>query len=78
MAETINVHAAKTHLSRLLKRVAEGEEFIISRNGQPVARLAPEKPASKRKPVKYPGLTVPESFFGPLPDDELKAWEEGA
>jgi prevent-host-death family protein len=41
MVETVNVHDAKTHLSRLLERVERGEEVVIARAGRPVARLVP-------------------------------------
>lgn len=41
MAETVNVHDAKTHLSRLLERAESGEEIVIARAGKPVARLVP-------------------------------------
>ena len=41
MADIVNVHAAKTHLSRLLERVEEGEEVVIARAGRPIARLVP-------------------------------------
>jgi prevent-host-death family protein len=53
MDETINVHAAKTHLSRLLERVEAGEELVIARAGRPIARLVPFRP--RREPRK-PGL----------------------
>ena len=43
---TFNVHEAKTHFSRLLDRVLEGEEIVITRNGHPVAQLMPARPAS--------------------------------
>ena len=47
----MNIHQAKTHLSRLLEQVAAGEEVIIARAGKPVARIVPyEKPAEPRKP----------------------------
>jgi prevent-host-death family protein len=42
--DSVNVHEAKTHLSRLLARVAAGEEIVISRYGRPVARLVPAHP----------------------------------
>ncbi len=47
---TVNVHAAKTHLSRLLDQVAAGREFVIAKAGRPVARLVPfaEAPRPKR------------------------------
>ena len=43
MAEpkTVNIHEAKTHFSKLLRRVARGEEIVIARSGQPIARLSP-------------------------------------
>ena len=72
----VNVHEAKTHLSRLLARVEEGEEIVIARNGTPVARLVLCKKRGKRKPGSMAGVfTVPDSFFDPLPEEELAAWE---
>lgn len=53
MDEPVNIHAAKTHLSRLVERVERGEEFVIARAGRPVARLVPYRP--RREPRK-PGL----------------------
>jgi len=44
MAETVNIHAAKTHLSKLLERVEKGETIVIARAGKPVAELTPVKP----------------------------------
>ena len=76
---TVNVHEAKTHLSRLLKQVEAGEEVIIARNGKPVALLTPLKRCGKRKPGSMKGLfTVPDSFFDPLPEEELALWEGNA
>ena len=76
---TVNVHKAKTHLSRLLAKVEAGEEVIIARNGTPVARLVSCKKRGKRKPGSMAGLfTVPDSFFDPLPEEELAAWEGSA
>ena len=73
---TVNVHEAKTHLSRLLARVEAGEEVVIARNGKPVAQLVRCKPEGKRKPGSMAGLfEVPDSFFDPLPEEELAAWE---
>ena len=45
----VNIHEAKTHLSRLLARVAEGEEVIIARNGEPVAKIVPIAKAGKKR-----------------------------
>ncbi len=54
---TINVHAAKTHFSRLLERVEQGEEVVIARAGKPVARLVPMEPAAEpRRPGSARGL----------------------
>ncbi len=51
MATTVNIHEAKTHLSRLLARVAEGEEIVIAKAGRPVAVLSPvETPPQPRAP----------------------------
>lgn len=47
MVETVNIHAAKTHLSRLVEKVEAGEEIVIARAGRPVARLVPFRRASR-------------------------------
>ncbi len=76
---TVNVHEAKTNLSRLLAQVEAGEEVVIARNGKPVARLVAIQQRGKRKPGSMAGLfTVPDSFFDPLPEEELAAWEGNA
>jgi len=74
----VTIHAAKTTLSRLIARVLAGEEIVIARGSQPVARLVPlEHAPSKRKFGALRGkLTVPRSFFEPLPEDELADWEK--
>lgn len=72
----VNVHQAKTQLSRLLARVEAGEEVVIARRGEPVVRLVGCKPRSKRQPDVLKGkIVIPEEFFEPLPEVELKAWE---
>ena len=72
----VNVHEAKTQLSRLLARVEAGEEVVIARRGEPVARLVGCKPRSRRQPDVLKGkVVISESFFDPLPEDELSAWE---
>ncbi len=74
---TVTIHVAKTHLSRLIERAAGGEEIVILRGKIPVARLTAiaAKP-SKRKFGAYRGeLDVPASFFEPLPETELEAFE---
>lgn len=73
---TVNVHEAKTHLSRLLAQVEAGQEVVIARNGAPVARLVPCRTSGKREFGALKGrLVVPDSFFEPLPESELEAWE---
>ena len=73
---TVNVHEAKTNLSRLLAQVESGEEVIIARNGKPVARLAPVQKRGKPQTDVFKGkFVLPDSFFDPLPEEELKAWE---
>ena len=72
----VNVHQAKTQLSRLLARVEAGEDIVIARRGEPVARLVGCKPRNKRQPDILKGkIVIPDSFFDPLPDEELTAWE---
>ena len=72
----VNVHQAKTQLSRLLARVEAGEEVVIARRGEPVARLVACKPRKKRRPNRLKGkIVIPDDFFDPLPEEELKAWE---
>lgn len=61
--KSVNIHEAKTHLSRLVERVQSGEEIIIAKAGIPAARLVPIE--SIRKPVKIGGLKA----RAPLPDD---------
>ena len=72
----VNVHEAKTNLSRLLKRAEAGEDVVIARNGKPVARLTPVRKQGERQPGSMEGLfTVPDSFFDSLPEEELALWE---
>jgi prevent-host-death family protein len=69
----VNIHEAKTHLSRLLIQVVAGEEIVISRAGKPVARLVPyQKPVRKRVLGRGAGqMAVAEDFDAPLPKDIL-------
>ena len=72
----VNVHQAKTQLSRLLARVEAGEEVVIARRGEPVARLVACKPLTKRQPDVLKGkVLIPEEFLEPLPEEELGVWE---
>ncbi|MDT5158725.1 MAG: hypothetical protein QOH51_3082 [Acidobacteriota bacterium] len=73
----VNVHEAKTNLSRLLQRVAAGEEVIIARAGVPVARLVPVRPAGGRQTLgEDEGRGwIADDFDAPLPADLLEAFE---
>jgi prevent-host-death family protein len=74
MTETVNVHVAKTQLSHLLERVARGEEIIIAKAGKPVARLVPLAPVER--PLGFVRASIDASFFDPLPEAELAAWDQ--
>ncbi|MFA6110583.1 MAG: type II toxin-antitoxin system Phd/YefM family antitoxin [Candidatus Latescibacterota bacterium] len=73
----VNVHEAKTHLSRLLAKVAEGEEVVIASAGRPVARLIRwEEQRATRQLGRDEGLfEVPPDFDAPLPAEVLRAFE---
>jgi prevent-host-death family protein len=77
MKKEVNTHEAKTQLSRLLRRVAAGEEITIANRGVAVARLVPmPKPASKRQLGVYGDtIKIADDFDAPLPDDVLDAFE---
>jgi prevent-host-death family protein len=75
MAIMVNIHEAKTHLSRLLEQVSVGEEVILAKAGKPVARIVSYK--KQKTPPRKPGIVkghLDEHFFDPLPEDELRAW----
>lgn len=73
----INVHQAKTQLSKLLQRVAAGEEITIANRGVPVARLVPVPSITRKRGQGAYGDTIKiaDDFDGPLPDDILDAFE---
>lgn len=68
----VGVHEAKTHLSRLLRRVAAGEEIVITSGGRPAARLVPIKPQERIFGSEAGILHVPDDFNDPLPQDLLE------
>jgi prevent-host-death family protein len=75
---TVNVHAAKTNFSRLVDQAAAGEEIIIAKAGQPVAKLVPLNAAPREK--RRLGLlarraVLPPDFDAPLPDDLIDTFE---
>ncbi len=73
----VNIHDAKTHLSKLIEQAARGEEIKIARAGKPVARLTAVEPVKRGR--HFGALRgrarVDERFFQPLPEDELAPWE---
>jgi prevent-host-death family protein len=72
--EVFNVHEAKTHLSKLLDRVAQGEEVIIAKSGRPVAKLV-RVAVEPRKPGRLKGrIRVSADFDEPLPEEILAAF----
>ena len=71
----VNVHEAKTHLSKLLERAHAGEEIILAKAGKPYARLMPLAPEGGRRGGQVPDLRVGTEFFEPLPREDLEAWE---
>ena len=75
-APQVNIHEAKTHLSRLLERVEQGEEIVIARGGRPIARLVPfTADLMPRQPGALQGrIEVADDFDAPLPPDVLAAF----
>ena len=74
---TVNTHYAKTHLSALLKKVAEGDEFTIAKAGKPVARLIGIAEKSPRPlGIAKGDFIVPDDFDEPLPDEVLRDFQE--
>ena len=74
----VNVHAAKTHLSRLLQRVAHGEDIVIAKAGRPIARLVPIPQArglGELLGLDRDRLRIGEDFNAPLPDAILATFE---
>lgn len=72
----VNVHEAKTHLSRLLEQVARGDEIVIAKAGKPIARLtAVAAPGMRTLGADRGRVFVAEDFNAPLPDDILADFE---
>lgn len=74
---TVNIHEAKTHLSRLLEEVNRGQEVVIAKAGKPMVRLTR---VSAAKPIRKPGflkgkIKIADDFDAPLPEDLLDAFE---
>jgi prevent-host-death family protein len=75
MAKIVNVHDAKSQLSRLLKEVQAGEEVIIARAGIPVARLSPVAAEGRQLGFARDQIRIAEDFDAPLPGEQL--WYDG-
>ncbi len=75
----VNMHEAKTHLSRFVEQAAAGEEIIIAKAGKPVAKLVPLGTASARRTLgMFKGkLNVPDDFDSPLPDEAIGLFQHG-
>lgn len=73
--ETINIHDAKTHLSRVVEQVAAGAEVLIAKAGKPMARLGPIVAPAIRFGVLKGEVSIADDFDAPLPDDVLAGFE---
>jgi prevent-host-death family protein len=77
--QTVNVHDAKTHFSRLVDQAAAGEEIVIAKAGKPVAKLVPLTPPHERPKRRLGALAgvavIPADFDAPLPDDVIDTFE---
>jgi prevent-host-death family protein len=73
----VNVHDAKSNLSELLRRVEAGEEIVIARAGNPVARLVPYRPPAPRKPGLWAGQVSVADDFDETPEDLIALFERG-
>lgn len=70
----VNMHEAKTQLSRLVERALNGEEVVIARAGKPLVRMVPVGKGRKRRLGGFVTGKLTDAFFDPLPDDELERW----
>lgn len=76
MTDPVNMHEAKTELSRLVERALAGEDVVIARAGVPVVRLVPVITRGKRKLGQWAGRVVmTDDFDAPLRGEDLDAWE---
>jgi prevent-host-death family protein len=77
MLKVLNIHEAKTHLSRIIDEVAAGKEVIIAKAGKPMARLSPIAPSVKKKKLGLlkGKIQVARDFNAPLADEVLAGFE---
>ena len=71
----VNIHEAKSTLSKLLKAAMEGEEVIIAKAGKPLVKLEPVSRKQRSAPGRFAGEIHMADFFAPLNEEELSAWE---
>ena len=73
----VNIHDAKTHLSKLAEQAGAGEEIIIAKSGRPIARLVPlaQGPAVRRKGLLKGKIKISDDFDKPLPDEVVDLFE---
>jgi prevent-host-death family protein len=77
MANIVNIHEAKTHLSRIVDEVAAGAEVIIAKAGKPMARLSPIGVARVKKLGMLEGrISVPDDFNAPLDEEVIAGFED--
>ena len=78
MSEIVNMHQAKSSLSRLVERALAGEEILIARNGEPVVKLVPVLRERKpRVPGRYKGrMWIAPDCFEPMSEEEFDLWEK--
>jgi prevent-host-death family protein len=74
---TVTIHTAKTTLSQLLARVEAGEEIVLARGKEPIAKLVPfhRQPTKRQFGALRGVISIGPEFFEPLPEQELTAWE---
>ncbi|MBZ0073193.1 MAG: type II toxin-antitoxin system Phd/YefM family antitoxin [Thiohalobacteraceae bacterium] len=75
MDHQINIHEAKTQMSKLIERAQGGEEFIIAKAGKPVARIVPLAKTKRTLGILNGKIRIPEDFNAPLPEAVLADFE---
>ena len=75
--QQVTIHAAKTHLSRLIEAALKGEEVIIAKGSRPVVRLVPVQQRRFQVGVLAGQLGDGPDFLAPMEADEIEAWEGG-
>ena len=76
MEHQINIHEAKTQMSKLVDRAQSGEEFIIAKAGKPVARIVPLEKIKRKLGILNGKIQVPDNFNAPLPDEVLVQYSD--